>query len=84
MERYILSSCLTPVVRVGDSEFGGALNGSRNQHGLITREYGLTECDMSGCLILDTDATSSIGAIWFIREWLGDLSIFIAEESAVL
>lgn len=80
----ILCSGPCPVIWTRHGERRKVLDVRRNQHGLVTREYGLTERDIAFGFILAPHVSSAIDAIRLVRERLLDISAFVAIQSSVL
>lgn len=73
-----------PVVWTRNSKNSFILNVRWNQHGLISRQDGLTESDGLGRVVLARHTAGAIVAIGSVRERLADLSVFITVKSAFL
>lgn len=80
----LLSRGFTPVVGVWDSKSGQLVDQGRDQHGLISGKHCLAEGDWRSALVLDTHGTSSVLTVRPVREWLLDLSVLVAIETAIL
>lgn len=81
---YILCSGPCPVIRTRNGERRKVLDVRRDQHGLITREYSLTERDIAFGFVLAPHISSAINTVRLVRERLLDFSAFIAVQPSVL
>lgn len=80
----LLGSSFTPVAGIRHSESSHTLNQSGNQHGLVTRQDGLTYGDLTAGLVVGFHSPSTIRAVGLVGERLLDFAVLIAVETTVL
>lgn len=80
----LLGSSFTPIARIRHSKSSHTLNQGGNQHGLVTRQDGLTDRDLAASLVVGLQSPSTIRAVGLVGEGLLDFAILIAVETTVL
>lgn len=80
----LLSSSSCPVRCIWNSQRGGPLHTSRDQHSLVAWKDSLTECNFPPAIHSRANVPHTIYTIRFVGERLLNVAAIVAEKSAIL
>lgn len=72
-----------PVARTWNGKLSESLNVGRDQHGLVSWQDRLTECNVAIGFVEASNIARPIYTVWLVREGLLNVPVVIAEESTV-